>query len=591
MIKSLSGRKANGREVWSGILGSERLRLALLFLLGALSRLPFTSQILYHWDSVNFALALHHFDVAVDQPHIPGYILYVMLGRLVNYGVGDPQVTLVGISLVSSGLAVVALYILGRAMFSRETGLMAALFLAASPLFWFYGEIALPHSLDTLVVILVVWMLYRVMQGCDPLPGPPPYRGRGEAARDPLSGPPPERGRGEVGRDPLPGPERSLPEAQRKGPPHRGRGEVRLVLLAAVTLAIAGGLRPQTQVFLMPLALLAAWRLNRRQVLLAVVAMGFVDLLWFVPLMWSVGGLFRYFKIFSAFAGRFNETSSVFSAGAAGLQRNLRKLAMYTLYAGGLAFIPAIGYGLLRARRMLGLLQRRRLWFLFLWMAPSVLYYTFVHMGQQGLVFVFLPALLLIGAESLRRLAGRRHAVQWGVTWGLVVLQATIFLAFPTYPLGGDRFKILTWQTIRQHDQYYQKRLEVVRHEFPPDQTLIIGTNWRHLEYYLSDYPLIRLSVTPEGELGEGELMNTRDGVEIFSPPDLLGRPASSDAASYLVLFDDGLPAFLDTRERVLQTPLPGGDELMYLVLSPGERVYVDADSFGLLLPPPRPSP
>jgi hypothetical protein len=546
MIKSLSGRMANGMEVWSGILGSERLRLALLFLLGVLSRLPFTSQILYHWDSVNFALALHHFDVAVDQPHIPGYILYVMLGRLINYGVGDPQVALVGISLVSSGLAVVALYILGRAMFSRETGLMAALFLAASPLFWFYGEVALPHSLDTLVVILVVWMLYRVMQGRDPLPGPPP---------------------------------------------HRERGEVRLVLLAAVTLAVAGGLRPQTQVFLMPLALLAAWRLNRRQVLLAVVVMGFVDLLWFVPLMWSVGGLFRYFKIFSAFAGRFNETTSVVSAGATGLQRNLRKLAMYTLYAGGLAFVPAIGYSLLRARRVLGLLQRRRLWFLFLWMAPSILYYTFVHMGQQGLVFVFLPALLLIGAESLRRLAGRRQAVQWGVMWGLVALQATIFLAFPTYPLGGDRFKILTWETIRQHDQYYQERLEVVRREFPPDQTLIIGTDWRHLEYYLSDYPLIRLSVTSKWELGEGEVIDTRDGVEIFSPPDLLGRPASSDAVSYLVLFDDGLPAFLDTRERVLQTPLPGGGELMYLVLSPGERVYVDADSFGLLLPPPRPSP
>jgi hypothetical protein len=538
MIKSLSGRMANGMEVWSGMLDNERLRLALLFLLGALSRLPFTSQILYHWDSVNFALALHHFDVAVDQPQIPGYILYVMLGRLVNYGVGDPQVTLVGISLVSSGLAVAALYLLGRTMFSRQTGLMAALFLAASPLFWFYGEIALPHSLDTLTVILVAWMLYRVMQGWDPLLGPPPTR---------------------------------------------ERGEVGLVLLAAVTLAIAGGLRPQTQVFLMPLALLAAWRLSWRQILPAVVAMGFVDLLWFVPLMWSVGGLFRYLKILSAFAGRFNETTSVFSAGAAGLQSNLRKLGMYTLYAGGLTFVPVIGYGLLRARQVLELLRRRRLWFLFLWMTPSIIYYTFVHMGQQGLVFVFLPALMLISAESLRRLAGSRPAVQWGLTWGLVALQATIFLAFPTYPLGEDRFKILTWQTIRQHDRYYQERLEIAHHEFPPDQTLIAGTNWRHLEYYLSDYPLIRLNVTPAGELGEGEVLNTQDDVEIFLPPVPLDRPASSDEVSYLVLFDDELLAFLDMRERVLQTPLPGGDELMYLVLSPGERVYVDARSFGLL--------
>ncbi len=524
MIYSLSGRIAGDRRIWLWILQSERLCLLFLFLLGLLSRLPFTSHILYHWDSVNFAMALYRFDVAADQPQVPGYIVYVMLGRLVNYLVGDPQVALVGISLLSSGLAVVALYLLARTMFSRETGLIAALFLASSPLFWFYGEVALPHSLDTLTVILVVWMLYRVMQG-----------------------------------------------------------EVRFALPAAVALAIAGGLRPQTQVFLIPLALLAAWRLGWRRVLPAMVVMGIVDLLWFVPLVRSTNGLIRYFEILSAFAGSYNETTSVFSGGMWGLQRNLHKLGMYTLYAWGLPIVPAIAYGLLRFPRALKLLQRRRLWFLFLWITPSILYYTFVHMGQQGLVFVFLPALLLTSAESLHRLAGSRWGGRWGLTGGLVALQAIIFLAVPMYPLGGDRFKLLTWQTIRQHDQYYQQRLEVVRREFPPDRTVIMGTAWRHLEYYLSDYPLIRFSVIPKWELGEGGATNPRQSIGVFSLADLLGRPASSDEITYLVLFDDELLAFLDTPQRALQIPLPGGDGLTYLALNPTERLYVDADSFGLL--------
>ena len=524
MIDSWIDQSARRIRVPASLLHSEALHLAALFLVGFLSRLPFTSRILYHWDSVNFALSLYHFDVAADQPQVPGYILYVMLGRLVNALVGDPQVALVGISLVSSGLAVAMFYLLGRTMFSQETGLIAALFLASSPLFWFYGEIALPHSLDTLAVILVTWMLYRAI-----------------------------------------------------------RGETRFALPAFVALAIAGGLRPQTQVFLMPLALFAAWRLGWRWTLPAIVAMGFVDLLWFVPLVASAGGLFRYFEIFGGFADRFNETSSVFTAGVSGLQRNLRKLGMYTLYGWSLALIPAMVYGLGRIPRWSKLLRRRRFWFLLLWIAPSVLYYTLIHMGQQGLVFVFLPALLLISAESLHRLVGRWQSVQWGLVEGVIALQAIIFLAFPSYPLGGDRFKILTWDTIRQHDRYYQERLEVVRQQFPPEQTVVMGAAWRHLEYYLSEYPLIRFSVIPKWEQGEGRPAGEHQKAEIFSPSDLLDQPAPSDEIGYLLLFDDNLWAFLDTPQRASWVALPGGGYMSYLTLTFNDRLYVDSDSFGLL--------
>lgn len=158
-MTNLSDKTTNRTDVLYG-LG--------LFLLTVLSRIPFRSQILYHWDSVNLAFAMPKFDVAAEQPQPPGYITYVWLCRLVDALFHDPQTTMVWIAIASSGLAVVAMYLLGRAMFDRRTGLVGALLLASSPLYWFYGEIALPHTLDLFLVTLSAWLLYEAAQGQAP---------------------------------------------------------------------------------------------------------------------------------------------------------------------------------------------------------------------------------------------------------------------------------------------------------------------------------------------------------------------------------------------------------------------------------------
>ncbi|MBC7249828.1 MAG: glycosyltransferase family 39 protein, partial [Anaerolineae bacterium] len=253
-----------------------------LFLGTVLSRIPFRSQILYHWDSVNFAFAMQHFDVAAEQPQPPGYIAYVWLCRLVDLLFHDPQRTMVWISIVGSGLAVVAMYLLGRAMFDRRTGLVGALFLATSPLFWFYGEIALPHALDTFLVTLSAWLLWEVMQG-----------------------------------------------------------RTWAVVPTAVSLAVAGGVRQQTPVFLGLAALCAAfgflrragWARGLRWGVLAIMVCGLLCAGWFFPLINSVGGLESYRQVMGAFSERFHLTTSLFmGAGWFGLSRNLRKLSMYTAF-------------------------------------------------------------------------------------------------------------------------------------------------------------------------------------------------------------------------------------------------------------------
>lgn len=119
------------------------LALALLALaLG--TRLPFRSQMLHHWDSVNYALAIDHYDVRLHQPQPPGYFLYVALGAMANVILRDPQQSYVALSVLCSGLAAIALYYLGRRMYGRTVGWVAAVFLLASPSFWLMGKSPCP---------------------------------------------------------------------------------------------------------------------------------------------------------------------------------------------------------------------------------------------------------------------------------------------------------------------------------------------------------------------------------------------------------------------------------------------------------------
>jgi len=92
-----------------------------LGLLTVLSRLPYRTRMLYNWDAVQFALALREYDVVKHQPHPPGYILYVALGRLVNTWLDNPTATYVVLAVACSGLTTFVVYFLGRTAYDRAT--------------------------------------------------------------------------------------------------------------------------------------------------------------------------------------------------------------------------------------------------------------------------------------------------------------------------------------------------------------------------------------------------------------------------------------------------------------------------------------
>jgi hypothetical protein len=543
-------------------LHRDLLALVTLFVVVLFTRYLFAGQVLYHWDSINFAFALQHFDVAEAQPHVPGYILYVLLGRVVNFFVGDAQTTLVGISVVSSGLAVASLYLLGRDMFNRWVGAAAALFLAASPLFWFYGEIALPHSLDTFAVIFSVWLFYRLV---------------------------------------------------------KGEGWFSTFWAAAAAAAwfgIAGGLRPQTQLFLMPLALYTAWRIGFLRSLVSASVLFVVNLAWLIPLIVLNGGVGAYLEVFGNFSEYFNTTTSVFhGAGMLGLARNLRKLVTYSLYGWGFAIFPfAIAASLwlfsrLRQIRLNWKSNKRRLlswnffrlgdthlWFFMLWFGPVLMYYTFIHMGQQGLVFVYMPAMMLLSAAALYYLVGSKATVRKVAAGAVVLANAMIFMAAPTEPLGGS-FRLLTNQTIQHHDKSHLILLEGIRDNFSPENTIIVASWWRFPEYYLSDYPLLHYNIRPRGEVDEGRSNLADQTVDRAKEMGIMVDPygyLNIDPAwwgvipdqhgnYYLLLFDNVLADFNLSKDRHKSLTLPDGRKITYFSISIEERFYLGSEFFDVI--------
>src|ERR1700730_3663620 len=72
------------------------------------------------WDAVQFAMGTRHFDLWHDQPHPPGYPLFVFFGwKLHHLFSCDPPLSLHLISCLGGALFVVAWFLIVRMQFNE----------------------------------------------------------------------------------------------------------------------------------------------------------------------------------------------------------------------------------------------------------------------------------------------------------------------------------------------------------------------------------------------------------------------------------------------------------------------------------------
>jgi hypothetical protein len=130
----------------------------------ALSRIWAASLSLWDWDEALFVAALREYDVALHQPHPPGFPLYVGLAALVNLLVRDPFRSYQFINLVGGTLLFPAAVMLGRELrFPPATAISGAFLLCFIPTVWLFGGTAFSDLSSLSIVVAACAFLLR---GC-----------------------------------------------------------------------------------------------------------------------------------------------------------------------------------------------------------------------------------------------------------------------------------------------------------------------------------------------------------------------------------------------------------------------------------------
>jgi transmembrane protein TMEM260 (protein O-mannosyltransferase) len=450
-------------------------RHADLWIAGALaaltlvSRWPYRARMLYNWDAVQFALALREFDVAKHQPHPPGYLLYVALGRLLNSSLGDPNLAYVTLAMLFSAATTFTVYWLARALHDRVTAAAAATLLAVSPLFWFYGSVGLTYAGEAFGAALVAWFAWGALQG-----------------------------------------------------------KPRALYAGALALGLVGGIRQSVLVLLFPLWLSCAvvGLRSLRRLALALVVLGGAVLSWLLPTLWLTGGLEAYVRVSTQLYGSVVLPTSVLGGSLdVTLAQARYVLASVVIGLGPLA-LAVLALPLYARRAGWGSAE----WFLVAWIVPPVAFYTLVHFGQAGYVLTFLPALVILlsrvlvdsvaaGSERLRRPNWR-----WGLTLAalipLCLVNTGFFVSARPVPRDFNNRAGESWMwrardeahdwimsrtaaALREHEAVIRTYVETIRAVYDPANTALLtevgnprSYPWlRHAMYYMPEYPIYQVQV------------------------------------------------------------------------------------------------
>jgi 4-amino-4-deoxy-L-arabinose transferase-like glycosyltransferase len=134
--------------------------LAVLVVISIITRLLFMGRHLEGWDSIDFALGLHDYDIAYYQPHFPGYPVYMSFCWLVHLFTDNDVLALTIPGAVFGSITLVPLFYLARRMFAEKVAWLAVFLYIVNPLCWLQSEKALSDAVGLFFVIVSVQLLF-----------------------------------------------------------------------------------------------------------------------------------------------------------------------------------------------------------------------------------------------------------------------------------------------------------------------------------------------------------------------------------------------------------------------------------------------
>lgn len=419
----------------------------VLFFVTVISRIPDRSHFLYSWDSGNFALGISHFNPAAHQPHPPGYPLYILAGKILNLVSNNANTSLVVISIISASISVSLIYGAGCRIFNRNTGLVAAILLFASPLIWFQSEVALAHIVELPFAVLGTWLLYEV------------FFNR------------------------------------------------RYAFTAAVVIGLGCGFRQDVFMFYGPILFIASFRLGDTRKMLAVWAMMLVSVLvWLVPFLYLVGDLSTY-RLVSSNHSQMAFQDAFWNKGIAGIFKNGKAALLSALWLLGTATIPLV-FLCARMVYVKTVRQDRRIWFFLSLAILPVTFFIATSFSHYGYGLIYSPSLMLLAAfsitmivENVKQMKKQEKVI---MLCGIITLAVGLNLAAYLRPehLGNKlrySFGECSHSGIKKTDNEMSAVIDRIN-QYNPDETLVVFMGkgedpmyFRQSIYYLPEYRILWL--------------------------------------------------------------------------------------------------
>jgi hypothetical protein len=434
-------------------------RALIVFAVAALIRIPFRASYLVNWDSVNFALGVESFDLESHQPHPPGYIGYVLLGRVIDWLVRDPVTALTAISVVAGSAATMLVYLLATRMTSERASIIAAALFGTSPLVWYYSEVALTYILEVALAVPLVLLVL-------------------EARKQRRSG---------------------------------------FLMMATVLLAAMGAIRQTSLILFLPLLIYGAIAFPPKVRFRSGILLTALSMTWLIPLIFLSGGPINYLRLSSQLAELTG--GATWLGSGAGLVQNFLVVTA-ALVVGlhvALLAIPVAALSKVKSRP----LDREHRRILMVWGLPALLVYLFIHSGQLGYVLVLLP-IGIIWASKVFDAHITVPALKPALSAVLIAVNAIGFfvlpeIAYSTVSRGQVSFpERLATNTLMQrgiqqvslprNDAHWEALLSWVD-TYEGERVAVIaeprdGGSFRHLSFYLPDSLVYGLGTDRNGSFG-----------------------------------------------------------------------------------------
>lgn len=398
------------------------------------SRYLCRSRCLYDIDSVNFALGMEHFDPSLHQPHPPGYFLYVYAARAINMLCQDANTSMVALSIAAACAAGLLIYLLTHNWFGRRAALFAGAIFLFSPLCWFHGTVALTYIVEMFFSGLVGYLCW-----------------------------------------------------------HAYTGEGLMLLPAAAALGIAAGFRPSSMLFLGPLWLLSLYRARVWIKAGAALLLSLTVLAWGVPMVHAAGGLHAYV---SALTALWNLVPGKQSFKTVFFIMSFARAA--TILGIGALCFGCASLLILRPSHPADSLGRDKKVFIWTWMGPGLLFFTFVFLNfvNSGYLLVLSPpAFAWLGHRASLWYTQYRRGRRLRATLiaGAALANTAVFLFAPFY---------CSFREVRNFEAQLTDTVASLRRRFDPEQTLIVGFDshflgYRHAAYYLPEFLTVQYPAVP----------------------------------------------------------------------------------------------